>query len=129
MVRTLWIFGDAISITNTLATFINLMNRVFKPFLDQFVVIFIDDILIYFKSKEELEENLRCILQIFREKKLFAKLSKYEFWLDIVAFLRHVISKEEISIDPKKVKAIVSWSRPTNVSKIHSFLDLVAYYL
>ncbi|XP_028099027.1 uncharacterized protein LOC114298613 [Camellia sinensis] len=104
--------------------FMELMNRVFKPFLDQFVVVFIDDILVYSKSKEQHEEHLRIVLQILREKKLFAKLKKCEFWLESASFLGHVISRDGVSVDPKKVEAVVEWNRPTSVTKICSFLGL-----
>jgi hypothetical protein len=115
-------------LTNAPADFMDLMNRVFKPFLDQFVVVFIDDILIYSKSKEDHERHLRLVLQVLEEKKLYAKLKKCEFWLDSVAFLGHVISKDGISVDPKKVEAVVEWNRPNNVTEIRSFLGLASYY-
>uniref|UniRef100_A0A2N9IFH6 CCHC-type domain-containing protein n=1 Tax=Fagus sylvatica TaxID=28930 RepID=A0A2N9IFH6_FAGSY len=115
-------------LTNAPVAFMDLMNRVFKPFLDQFVVVFIDDILIYSKSKEDHERHLRLVLQVLKEKKLYAKLKKCEFWLDSVAFLGHVISKDGISVDPKKVEAVVEWNRPNNVTEIRSFLGLAGYY-
>ena len=114
-------------LTNAPAAFMDLMNRVFKPFLDKFVVIFIDDILIYSKSKEDHEGHLRLVLQVLEEKKLYAKLKKCEFWLDSVAFLGHVISKDGISVDPKKVEAVVEWNRPSNVTEIRSFLGLAGH--
>jgi hypothetical protein len=93
--------------------------------LDQFVVVFIDDILVYSKSKEEHEQHLRLIFQTLREHKLYTKFSKFEFWLDSVAFLGHVVSKDGVSVDPQKVEAIQKWPRPTSVVEIRSFLSLV----
>ena len=96
-------------VTNAPVEFMDLMNRVFKPFLDDFVVVFIDDILIYSKCKDEREQHLRMTFQTLREKQLNGKLQKCEFWLDEITFLGHVINKNGISIDPKKIKAIVDW--------------------
>ena len=104
----------------------NLMNRVFKPFLDRFVIVFIDDILVYSHSREEHQEHLRVVLEILRAHKLFAKFSK--FWLSSVSFLGHVISDEGISVDPKKIEVVRDWKRPTTVTEIRSFLGLVGYY-
>ncbi|XP_028120977.1 uncharacterized protein LOC114318317 [Camellia sinensis] len=115
-------------VTNAPAAFMDLMNRVFKPYLDEFVVVFIDDILIYSKSAEAHEDHLRLILQTLREKKLYAKLKKCEFWLQEVAFLGHVVIKEGVSVDPHKVEAIVNWPTPTNVTEIRSFMGLAGYY-
>ena len=81
---------------------------------------FIDDILIYSKSQEEHEEHLRIVLQILRERKLYAILKKCEFWLNQVVFLGHVISKDGIAVDPNKIKAVINWDRPTNVSEVRS---------
>ena len=106
----------------------DLMNRVFKEFLDKFVIVFIDDILIYSQSKDEHREHLRIILQILKEKQLFAKFKKCEFWLEKVSFLGHVVSQEGISVDPTKVEAVNNWSRPTSVTEIRSFLSLAGYY-
>lgn len=114
--------------TNAPAAFMDLMNRVFKSYLYDFIVVFIDDILIYSKDREEHEKHLRTALQIFREKKLYAKLSKCEFWLDSVAFLGHVIDKNGVSVDPQKIEAVVDWPRPTNVTEVRSFLGLAGYY-
>ncbi|XP_073112178.1 uncharacterized protein [Elaeis guineensis] len=115
-------------LTNAPAAFMDLMNRVFASYLDRFVVVFIDDILIYSKSSLEHEKHLRTVLETLREKKLYAKLQKCEFWMSSVTFLGHVISKEGVSVDPRKVEAVVDWSRPTNVSEIRSFLGLAGYY-
>ena len=114
-------------LTNASASFMDLMNRVFHK-LDRFVIVFIDDILVYSKSQEEHEEHLRIVLQILREGKLFAKLKKCEFWLNQVVFLGHVISKDGITMDPNKIEAMVIWNRPTNVSEVRSFLGLVGYH-
>ena len=115
-------------LTNAPAAFMDLMNRIFQPYLDQFVVVFIDDILIYSKSKEEHEDHLRVVLQLLKENQLYAKLKKCEFWLDKVGFLGHIISKEGISVDPAKIEAIKEWPRPTNVTEVRSFLGLAGYY-
>ncbi|XP_074375287.1 putative mitochondrial protein AtMg00860 [Apium graveolens] len=104
------------------------MNRVFKDFLDKFVIIFIDDILVYSKSKEEHEEHLRVVLEILRKNKLFSKYKKCEFWLDQVAFLGHIVSVDGIKVDPAKVKAITDWPRPSTVTEVRSFLVLAGYY-
>jgi hypothetical protein len=105
-----------------------LMNKVFMEYLDKFVVVFIDDILIYSRSEEEREEHLRLVLQKLREHRLYAKLSKCEFWLKKVTFLGHVISKGGISVDPSKVQDELSWNAPTSVGDIQSFLGLDGYY-
>uniref|UniRef100_A0A2N9IT26 Integrase catalytic domain-containing protein n=1 Tax=Fagus sylvatica TaxID=28930 RepID=A0A2N9IT26_FAGSY len=114
-------------LTNALAVFMDLMNRVFQPYFDQFMVVFIDDILIYSKSLEEHEQHLKVMLQTLRDHKLYAKLKKCEFWLESVAFLGHVISKDVILVDPKKVEAIVDWERPKDVREIRSFLGLASF--
>ncbi len=100
----------------------------FSPYLDQFVVVFIDDILVYSKNREEHEEHLRIVLRTLQENHLYAKLSKCEFWLEKVAFLGHVISKEGVSVDPSKIEAVTRWERPKNMSDIRSFLGLAGYY-
>ena len=115
-------------LTNAPAVFMDLMNRVFQPYLDSFVVVFIDDILVYYKSKEEHYQHLKMVLQTLRDKQLFGKLNKCEFWLQEVVFLGHVISEEGIRVDPKKVEVVVSWQRPTTVTEIRSFLGLASYY-
>ena len=115
-------------LTNAPAVFMDLTNRVFRPYLDQFVIVFIDDILVYSKSHKEHEDHLRIVLETLRREKLFAKLSKCEFWLSKVMFLGHVISADGISVDPQNVEAVVNWKRPTNVTEIRSFLGLAGYY-
>ena len=99
----------------------------FRPYLDKFVIVFIDDILVYSGSKETHEKHLRIVLHILREKQLYAKFSKCEFWLDRVVFLGHVISAEGVFVDPKKVEAVVNWEPPTNPTEVKSFLGLVGY--
>ena len=96
-------------LTNASASFMDLMNRVFKPFLDRFVIVFIDDILVYSHSREEHQEHLQVVLETLRAHKLFAKFSKCEFWLSSVSFLGHVISDEGISVDPKKIEVVHDW--------------------
>ncbi|KAL5744255.1 hypothetical protein ACOSQ2_027371 [Xanthoceras sorbifolium] len=115
-------------LTNALAAFMDLMNRIFRPYLDLCVVVFIDDILIYSQTAAEHDRHLRIVLQILREKKLYAKLSKCEFWLNEIAFLGHVISADGIKADPKKIEAVMEWKPPRNVSEIRSFLGLAGYY-
>ena len=116
------------SLTNAPAAFMDMMNRVFKDLLDSFVIVFIDDILIYSRSREEHMKYLRIVLRILKEKQLYAKFKKYEFWLEKVIFLGYVVSGNGISVDPAKVEAVSNWSRPTNVSEIRSFLGLAGYY-
>ncbi|XP_050233339.1 uncharacterized mitochondrial protein AtMg00860-like [Mercurialis annua] len=115
-------------LTNAPAALMDLMNRVFKPYLDSFVIVFIDDILVYSRSEEEHAEHLRLVLQTLGEKQLYAKCSKCEFWLEKVVFLSHVISAEGIYVDPKKVEAIIKWNSPSNVHEVYSFLGLAGYY-
>ena len=100
-------------LTNAPAVFMDLMNMIFQPYLDQFVIAFIDDILIYSGSKEDHEEHMRVVLQIMRENQLYAKFSKFQFWLDSVAFLGYVISAKGVSVDPQKIEAIGNWKPPT----------------
>ncbi|KAL0556646.1 hypothetical protein IC582_005160 [Cucumis melo] len=115
-------------LTNAPAVFMDLMNRVFREFLDTFVIVFIDDILIYSKTEAEHEEHLRLVLQTLRDNKLYAKFSKCEFWLKQVSFLGHVVSKAGVSVDPAKIEAVTGWTRPSTVSEVRSFLGLAGYY-
>jgi hypothetical protein len=115
-------------LTNALAYFMYLMNSVFMPELDKFIVIFIDDILIYSKTPEDHARHLHIILQRLREHHLYAKFSKCEFWLDIVKFLGYTISSDSISIDSSKVQKVMDWKPPTSVHQIRSFLGLAGYY-
>ena len=113
-------------ITNAPAAFISLMNGIFKPYLDLFVIVFIDDILIYSKSRKEHEEHLRIVLEVLREKRLYAKFSKCEFWLYSVSFLGHVVSKDGVMVDPSKIEAVKNFLRPTNVTEVRSFVGLAS---
>jgi hypothetical protein len=115
-------------LTNAPAYFMYLMNLVVMNELDKFVVVFIDDILIYSKSKAEHAKHLRIVLQRLRDHKLYAKFSKCEFWLDCVKFLGHTISKDGISVDPRKVQEVMDWKPPKSVHQIRSFLALAGYY-
>ena len=115
-------------LTNAPAHFIYLMNSVFMPELDKFVVVFIDDILIFFKNEEEHAEHLRIMVQRMRERKLYAKFSKCDFWLKEVQFLGHIISDKGISVDPIKIQDVLNWKTPESVPEIRSFLGLAWYY-
>nr|CAH67706.1 H0512B01.1 [Oryza sativa] len=115
-------------LTNAPAFFMNLMNKVFMEYLDKFVVVFIDDILIYSKTKEEHEEHLCLALEKLREHQLYAKFSKCEFWLSEVKFLGHVISSGGVAVDPSNVESVLSWKQPKTVSEVRSFLGLAGYY-
>ncbi|GJS13463.1 putative nucleotidyltransferase, ribonuclease H [Tanacetum coccineum] len=111
-------------LTNAPAVFMDLMNRVYKPYLDKFVILFIDDILIYSKTKEDHEVHLRLVLKLLRKEKLYAKFSKCEFWLQEVHFLGHVVNQSGIHVDPGKIEAVKNWKAPTTSSEIRSFLGL-----
>ena len=115
-------------LTNAPAAFMDLMHRIFQPYLDQFVVVFVDDILIYSQSEWEHEYHLRIVLQLLRDHQLYAKFSKCEFWLSEVRFLGHVVSASGVSVDPEKVEAVTRWERVKSVFEIHSFLGLDGYY-
>jgi hypothetical protein len=115
-------------LTNAPAYFMYLINKVFMEYLDKFVVVFIDDILIFSKMEEEHEKHLRMVLEKLRSNQLYAKFSKCEFWLREVTFLGHVISAGGISVGPSKVKVMLNWMPLTNASEIQSFLRLAGYY-
>ena len=115
-------------LTNAPAYFMNMMNKVFMEELDKFVVVFIDDILIYSKTTEEHAEHLRIVLEKLRQNQLYAKFSKCEFWLEKVAFLGHVLTTEGVAVDPTKIEAVIEWQQPKNVTDIRSFLGLARYY-
>jgi hypothetical protein len=115
-------------LTNAPAFFMNLMNKVFMEELDKFVIVFIDDILIYSKSREDHEHHLWIVLGRLRAHQLYAKLSKCEFWLEKIAFLGHILTAEGIEVDPSKVEAISKWKQPSYVSEVRSFLEMEGYY-
>ena len=115
-------------LTNAPAAFMDLMHRVFQPYLDQFVVVFVDDILIYSQSEWEHEYHLRVVLQLLRDHQLYTKFCKCEFWLTEVRFLGHVVSALGVSLDPEKVKTVMGWERPKSVFEIRSFLGLAGHY-
>nr|GEY06131.1 putative reverse transcriptase domain-containing protein [Tanacetum cinerariifolium] len=115
-------------LTNAPAVFMDLMNRVCRLYLDKFVIVFIDDIFICSKSKEEHEVHLKLILELLKKEKLFKKFSKCEFWLEEVHFLDHVVNSEGIHVDPKKIEAVKNWKPPKIPTEIRSFLGLAGYY-
>jgi hypothetical protein len=115
-------------LTNAPAYFMIMMNKVFMEELDKFVVVFIDDILIYSETAEEHAERLRIVLERLRQNQLYAKFSKCEFWLEKVAFLGHVLTAEGVAVDPEKIEAVLEWQQPKSVTDIRSFLGLAGYY-
>jgi hypothetical protein len=115
-------------LTNAPAYFMYLMNMVFMEYMDKFVVVFINDILIYSKMEASHEEHLRLVSEKLRANQLYAKFSKCEFWLTQVAFLGHVISTRGVSVDPGKVRDVLNWMSPMNISEICSFLGLAGYH-
>ncbi|GJW55213.1 putative reverse transcriptase domain-containing protein [Tanacetum coccineum] len=115
-------------LTNAPAVFMDLMNRVCKPYLDKFVIVFIDDILIYSKSKQEHEEHLKIILELLKKEELYAKFSKCEFWIPKVQFLGHVIDNKGIHVDPAKIESVKDWASPKTPTEIRQFLGLAGYY-
>ncbi|KAJ9556038.1 hypothetical protein OSB04_010652 [Centaurea solstitialis] len=115
-------------LTNAPAAFMDLMNRVCRPMLDRSVIVFIDDILIYSRSKEEHVEHLREVLEVLRKEKLYAKFSKCDFWLQVVQFLGHLVNREGVKVDPAKVEAVMKWETPKTPTEIRSFLGLAGYY-
>ncbi|GJX53760.1 putative reverse transcriptase domain-containing protein [Tanacetum coccineum] len=115
-------------LTNAPAVFIDLINRVCKPYLDKFVIVFIDDILIYSRNKEEHADHLRIILELLKEEKLYAKFSKCDFWISIVQFIGHLIDNQGLHVDPAKIEAVKNWESPTTPIEIRQFLGLAGYY-
>ncbi|GJT45372.1 putative reverse transcriptase domain-containing protein [Tanacetum coccineum] len=114
-------------LTNAPAVFMDLMNRVCKPYLDKFVIVFIDDILIYSRNEKEHEEHLKTILELLKKEELYAKFSKCKFWINTVKFLGHVIDSIGIHVDPAKIETVKNWASPTTPSEIHQFLGLAGY--
>ncbi|GKA86649.1 putative reverse transcriptase domain-containing protein [Tanacetum coccineum] len=115
-------------LTNAPAVFMDLMNRVCKPYLDKFVIVFIDDILVYSKDEEEHGKHLKIILELLKKERLYAKFSKCDFWLDSIQFLGHVIDRSGVHVDPAKIEAIKSWAAPTTPTEVRQFLGLAGYY-
>ncbi|GJX36988.1 putative reverse transcriptase domain-containing protein [Tanacetum coccineum] len=115
-------------LTNATVVFMDLMNRVYKPYLDKFVIVFIDDILIYSKSKQEHEEHLKLIFELPKKEQLYAKFSKCEFWIPKVQFLGHMIDSQDIHVDPAKIESIKDWASPKTTTEIGQFFGLAYYY-
>ena len=115
-------------LTKAPAAFMGLMNRVFKEYLDRFVIVFIKDILVYSRTMKEHELHLKIVLRKLKGKRLYIKFSKDEFWLEKVAFLGHVMSEEGISVAQSKVEAVSQWKQPRNPTEVQSFLGLARYY-
>jgi hypothetical protein len=115
-------------LTNALTYFMYLMNKVFMEYMDKFVMVFIENILVYSRSEEEHEEHPYLILQKLRDHRLYARLNKCEFWLKQVAFLGHIISKGGISVDPSKIQDVLSWNASASVDDIQGFIGLTSYY-
>ena len=117
-----------LGLTNAPVAFMDLMNRVFRPYVDRFVMVFIEDILVYSKDWEDHDTHLRVVLETMRKEQLYAKMSKCEFWLREVSFLGHIVSEKGIRVDPSKIEVILEWKPPRNVMEVRSFLDLAGYY-
>nr|GEZ68357.1 hypothetical protein [Tanacetum cinerariifolium] len=114
-------------LTNAPAVFMDLMNRVCKPYLDEFMIVIIDDILIYSKNKKEHEEHLKTILELLKKEELYAKFSKCKFWIPKVKFLGHVIDSQGIHLDPAKIESIKDWASPKTPTEIRQFFGLDGY--
>nr|GEY65597.1 putative reverse transcriptase domain-containing protein [Tanacetum cinerariifolium] len=112
-------------LTNAHAVFMDLMNRVCKPYLDKFVTVFIDDILIYSRNKEKHANHLRIILELLRTEKVYAKFSKCDFWISIVQFLGHIIDSQGLHVDPAKIEAVKNWTFPTTLTELKLYEALV----
>ena len=114
-------------LANAPPTFSRMMHYIFNPYTGEFVLVYVDDILVFSKNEEDHEKHLRLVLDRLREHKLYAKFSKCEFWLDKVLYLGHIISADGIAVNPEKVEAIVNWEPPQNVKQLRSFLGLTSY--
>ena len=112
-------------LTNAPTYFMNMMNKVFMDELDRFVVVFIDEILIYSETTKEHEKHLRIVLEKLRQNQLYARFEKCEFWLEKVAFLDHVLTAYGVVVDPSRIEAVTEWKQPQNVTDIRSFLGIV----
>ena len=115
-------------LTNSPATFMTVMQDIFRPFLDKFIIIYIDDLLIFSKNHKEHEQHLRQVFETLRQNKLYGKISKCAFFQESVEYLGHIISSKGIATDPEKVKAVQEWPTPTNLKDVQSFLGLCNYY-
>ena len=115
-------------LTNAPATFQLLMNTILAPYLRKFVLVFFDDILIYSRNLKEQLEHIKIVMDVLRDNKLFAKMSKCVFAVQQVEYLEHVISEQGVATDPQKIAAIVEWPTPDTVTKLRSFLGLAGYY-
>src|SRR4051795_10147897 len=103
------------------------MNFIFNPYTNEFVLVYLDDILVFSKNKKDHAEHLRLVLDKLREYQLYAKFSKCEFWLDEVLYLGHIISAKGIAVNPERVSAVLNWNPPQNVKQLRSFLGLASY--
>nr|GEU48205.1 hypothetical protein [Tanacetum cinerariifolium] len=115
-------------LTNALVVFMDLINRVCKPYLDKFMIVFIDDILIYSRNKEEHADHLRIILELLRKEELYAKFSKCDLWISVVQFLGHIIDSQGLHVDSAKIESVKNWAPPTTPTEVRQFLGLVGYY-
>ncbi|GKC72063.1 putative reverse transcriptase domain-containing protein, partial [Tanacetum coccineum] len=115
-------------LTKAPVVFMDLINRVCKPYLDKFVIVFIDDILVYSKDEEEHGKHLKIILELLKKERLYAKFLKCDFWQDSVQFLGHVIDRSGVHVDPAKIEAIKSWAAPTTPTEVRQFLGSAGYY-